>query len=92
MFLKLNEPLIFGRPNILGNTIAVGYVMPDASPIGSGAFSNMYRWTSSVALDPLTTERGSVIQFDASKSNLTYGSSLTNQPNSLRSLVLIRSY
>lgn len=66
--------------------------MPDASPIGSGAFSGMYRWSSSVALDPLTTERGSVIQFDASKSNLTYGSSQTNQPCALRSLALIRAY
>ena len=66
--------------------------MPGASPIGSGAFSGMYRWTSSVALDPLTTERGSVIQFDASKADLTYGASTTNQPSSLRTLALIRAY
>lgn len=73
-------------------TTAVGYVMSNAEFVGTGCFGGMFRWDSSLAVDPTSTGKGSVIQFDASKANSTYGSSLTNQPSALRSMCLIRAY
>lgn len=64
--------------------------MPNATPIGSGPFARMERWNQSIVLEP--GNLGSVINFDASLVNTIYGASDTNQPQSLRGYLLIRSH
>lgn len=85
------EPKIFGRPNIQGITNAVAYVSPTIGGIGSGAFSGMKRWVSSVQIESQGTN-ASAIQMDASLSDASYGGSSTVQVAALRGLALIRAY
>ena len=80
-----------GLPNIQGITNAVAYVSPTIGGIGSGAFSGMTRWVSSVQIEAQGTN-ASAIQIDASLSDASYGSSSTVQVNSIRGLALIRAY
>ena len=78
-------------PNIQGITNAVAYVSPTIGGIGSGAFSGMTRWVSSVQIEAQGTN-ASAIQIDASLSDASYGGSSTFQANSIRGLALIRAY
>lgn len=78
-------------PNIQGITNAVAYVSPTIGGIGSGAFSGMTRWVSSVQIEAQGTN-ASAIQIDASLSDASYGGSSTVQVNSIRGLALIRAY
>lgn len=80
-----------GLPNIQGITNAVAYVSPTIGGIGSGAFSGMKRWVSSVQIESQGTN-ASAIQMDASLSDASYGGSSTVQVAALRGLALIRAY
>lgn len=63
-------------PNIYGGSNVVGYASPNVDVLGTGAFSAMTRWVSSLQISTDGTNASS-IQFDAGNSNHLYGLSGT---------------
>ena len=80
-----------GLPNIYGGSNVVGYASPNVDVLGTGAFSAMTRWVSSLQISTDGTNASS-IQFDAGNSNHLYGLSGTVQPAGIYGLLLIRAY
>lgn len=80
-----------GRPNIYGGSNVVGYASPNVDVLGTGAFSAMTRWVSSLQISTDGTNASS-IQFDAGNSNHLYGLSGTVQPAGIYGLLLLKAY
>lgn len=79
------------RPNIYGGSNVVGYASPNMDVLGTGAFSAMTRWVSSLQISTDGTNASS-IQFDAGNSNHLYGLSGTVQPAGIYGLLLLKAY
>ena len=80
-----------GLPNIYGGSNVVGYASPNVDVLGTGAFSAMTRWVSSLQISTDGTNASS-IQFDAGNSNHLYGLSGTVQPAGIYGLLLLKAY
>lgn len=80
-----------GLPNIYGDSNVVGYASPNVDVLGTGAFSAMTRWVSSLQISTDGTNASS-IQFDAGNSNHLYGLSGTVQPAGIYGLLLLKAY
>ena len=80
-----------GLPNIYGGSNVVGYVSPNVDVLGTGAFSAMTRWVSSLQISTDGTNASS-IQFNAGNSNSLYGLSGTVQPAGIYGLLLLKAY
>ena len=87
----INGLLYSGRPNIYGGSNVVGYASPNVDVLGTGAFSAMTRWVSSLQISTDGTNASS-IQFDAGNSNHLYGLSGTVQPAGIYGLLLLKAY
>ena len=82
---------IWRFPNIYGGSNVVGYASPNVDVLGTGAFSAMTRWVSSLQISTDGTNASS-IQFDAGNSNHLYGLSGTVQPAGIYGLLLLKAY
>ena len=82
-------PVMFGGPNIMGNTNIVGYCAPDVA-VGDGAFTLSDRWVQSFQLISGATN-AAAIRFRASDSDSLYSGS-TLQPSSVQTLMIIRTW
>ena len=80
-----------GLPNIYGGSNVVGYASPNVDVLGTGAFSAMTRWVSSLQISTDGTNASS-IQFNAGDSNSLYGLSGTVQPAGIYGLLLLKAY
>ena len=80
-----------GLPNIYGGSNVVGYASPNVDVLGTGAFSAMTRWVSSLQISTDGTNASS-IQFNAGNSNSLYGLSSTVQPAGIYGLLLLKAY
>ena len=80
-----------GLPNIYGGSNVVGYASPNVDVLGTGAFSAMTRWVSSLQISTDGTNASS-IQFEAGNSNHLYGLSGTVQPAGIYGLLLLKAY
>ncbi len=81
----------YSEPNIDGTSLLAGFVTPESGAVcGNGPFAGMRRWVQNFVVTDGSDS--SVLEFDASLANDQYGASDTVQPNSLRALVLIRSF
>lgn len=80
-----------GLPNIYGGSNVVGYASPNVDVLGTGAFSAMTRWVSSLQISTDGTNASS-IQFNAGNSNSLYGLSGTVQPAGIYGLLLLKAY
>lgn len=78
-------------PNIYGGSNVVGYASPNVDVLGTGAFSAMTRWVSSLQISTDGTNASS-IQFNAGNSNSLYGLSGTVQPAGIYGLLLLKAY
>lgn len=84
-------PRIFGRPNIYG--ALVDNFAGSYANLSKGAFSCKVTGEQDLGFNAQTGGGGYFeFEFFASRNNSMFGSSLTNQPASLRSLALIRAY
>lgn len=79
------------RPNIYGGSNVVGYASPNVDVLGTGAFSAMTRWVSSLQIS-IDGTNASSIQFNAGNSNSLYGLSGTVQPAGIYGLLLLKAY
>lgn len=80
-----------GRPNIYG--VLIDNFAGSFASATKGAFSYKVTGAQNLGFNANTGSGGYFeFEFFASRNNSMYGSSLTNQPAALRSLVLVRAY
>ena len=88
---EIGSYIAAGLPNIYGSSNVVGYASPNVDVLGTGAFSAMTRWVSSLQISTDGTNASS-IQFEAGNSNHLYGLSGTVQPAGIYGLLLLKAY
>ena len=88
---EVGQYIAAGLPNIYGGSNVVGYASPNVDVLGTGAFSAMTRWVSSLQISTDGTNASS-IQFNAGNSNSLYGLSGTVQPAGIYGLLLLKAY
>lgn len=88
---EVGQYIAAGLPNIYGGSNVVGYASPNVDVLGTGAFSAMTRWVSSLQISTDGTNASS-IQFNAGNSNSLYGLSSTVQPAGIYGLLLLKAY